>query len=160
MLMLIEDIDQPWAYRLVDLVELVKGELLQLNEVSFTIRQTHVGKRLYNHHFHHRRRRHCRHRCDHHPHHHHHLVDHHHHQHLVDHLLSFSRSKSLCKVTDRDQPIDGHHEPEKVIIYAVDDVRDDDAWLYRQITLGGFPDLMILMMLLTMRHSYVYQQIV
>ena len=99
MLMLIEDIDQPWAYRLVDLVELVKGELLQLNEVSFTIRQTHVGKRLYNHHFHHRRRRHCRHRCDHHPHHHHDLVDHHHHQHLVDHLLSFSRRKCLCEMS-------------------------------------------------------------
>ena len=67
MLMLIEDIDQPWAYRLVDLVELVKGELLQLNEVSFTIRQTHVGKRLSrcNRHFHHRRSKDCHHHCDH-----------------------------------------------------------------------------------------------
>ena len=67
MLMLIEDIDQPWAYRLVDLVELVKGELLQLNEVSFTIRQTHVGKRLLRcyHHFHHRRPKDCHHCCDH-----------------------------------------------------------------------------------------------
>ena len=39
--------NKPWAYCLVDLVELVKSELLQFNQVCFTIRQTHVGKGLF-----------------------------------------------------------------------------------------------------------------
>ena len=62
-------------------------------------------------------------------------------EHLVNHLLSFSRSKSLCQVTNWNQSIDGDHESEKDTSYDVGDNVDnnvddvgDGAQLYWQIT--------------------------
>ena len=39
-------IAQPWTNRLIDLVELVEGELVQLHQIRLPIGQTNVGKGL------------------------------------------------------------------------------------------------------------------
>ena len=39
-------IARPWTNRLVDLVELVEGELVQLHQVRLPIGQTNIGKGL------------------------------------------------------------------------------------------------------------------
>ena len=39
-------IARPWTNRLVDLVELVEGELVQLHQIRLPIGQTNVGKGL------------------------------------------------------------------------------------------------------------------